>query len=305
MEQDNKMFSRDAVRKVAGEGKKNVQTYAEDMARVIEDSKGGLIKKIIHEEEEHEKEKMNLSPESKRNKLFMFLSFLFILLGLITMLYFGFRKKDSAVLIEKQFVPLIFNDTSAFIEVAGFNKDKIIQTVYNAVKGTKVKTGEVEGIYLINNKKNVGLREFIKLVKGNFVAGDNTLFVSDTFLLGAVNNEGRSIPAGASAEKDFFMLLKTRSTADIFNAMRAWEGKMFFDLHGFFGLDITSENKYLITKEFKNGIIYNKNARVLYDGDNKIVMMYVFADDNSVIVTNTENTTYEIMLRLAASRIKK
>ena len=33
---------------------KIVETYAEDMAKVIEDDRGGLIKKIIHSEEEHE-----------------------------------------------------------------------------------------------------------------------------------------------------------------------------------------------------------------------------------------------------------
>ena len=46
-----------------------VETYAEDMAKVIEDDKSGLVKKIIHGAEEHEIEKINLSPESKKNKL--------------------------------------------------------------------------------------------------------------------------------------------------------------------------------------------------------------------------------------------
>ena len=57
---------------------KIVETFAEDMAKVIEDDKSGILKKIINDEEEHEKVKMNLSPSSKKNKLFMFLSlFLF------------------------------------------------------------------------------------------------------------------------------------------------------------------------------------------------------------------------------------
>jgi hypothetical protein len=34
-------------------------------------------------------------------------------------------------------------------------------------------------------------------------------------------------------------------------------------------------------------------------------MMYIFADDDSVIITNTEDAAKEIMLRLAASRVKK
>lgn len=274
---------------------KIVQTYAEDMAKVLEDDKSGLIKKIIHEEEKHEIEKRNLSPESKKNNFLIFLSFLFILLGLVTLSYFIFTEKISTIPIEKQFVPLIFNDASALIEVAGLARDGIAQIVYNTVSASKVKKEGLEGIYLVNNKKSVGLREFIQLIKSSFIPDDNELFVQDNFLMGVVNAE----------TKDFFILLKVRSTADIFDSLRAWENKIFFDLRGFFGFDMTPETKYLLTKGFQDGIVENKNARILYDDNNKIVIMYILADDNSVIITNTENAAQEIMLRLATSRVKK
>ena len=105
--------------------------------------------------------------------------------------------------------------------------------------------------------------------------------------------------------KDFFILLKTRSLADIFSSLRLWESKMFFDLYGFFGIKITPETKYLFIKEFQDGIIENKNARILYDNENKIVMMYIMADNTSIVVTNTKNSAREIILRLTSSQIKK
>ena len=80
---------------------------------------------------------------------------------------------------------------------------------------------------------------------------------------------------------------------------------MFFDLHGFFGVEITPETKYLLSKEFENGIIENKNARILYDQDGKIVMMYILANNTSVVFSNTENATHEIVLRLASSEVEK
>jgi hypothetical protein len=49
----------------------------------------------------------------------------------------------------------------------------------------------------------------------------------------------------------------------------------------------------------------NKNARILYDADGKVVMMYIFADKNSIIITNAEDAANEIMLRLVASQVKK
>jgi len=96
-----------------------------------------------------------------------------------------------------------------------------------------------------------------------------------------------------------------RSLTDIFDAMHSWEEKMFFDLHEFFGIDVTAETKYLLTKEFQDSIVKNKNARILYASDNQIVIMYILANDTSVVITNTKNAGEEIMLRLAASQIKK
>ncbi len=103
----------------------------------------------------------------------------------------------------------------------------------------------------------------------------------------------------------FFILIKMRSLADIFEILRNWEGKMFQDLHGFFGVDLTADTKYLLDANFTDGIIQNKNARVLYDKEGKIVMMYLVADDNSIIITRTEKSAQEIILRLASSKVEK
>ncbi|KKP86302.1 MAG: hypothetical protein UR90_C0033G0009, partial [Parcubacteria group bacterium GW2011_GWC1_35_8] len=131
--------------------------------------------------------------------------------------------------------------------------------------------------------------------KGNLIPDENKILVSDNFLLGAVNGE----------TKDFFILLQVRSITDIFDSLRAWENKMFFDLQGFFGVALSPETKYLLTKNLDDGVVENKNARILYDKDGKIVMMYVLANENSVIITNTIKSAQELMRRLASSQIKK
>ena len=294
MEQNNKIKN------------KVVETYSEDIAKVLEDDKSGLIKKILHEEEEHEIEKRNLSPESTKNRFFMLVGLLFILFGFTTLFYFILTRDIPTVPTEKQFMPLIFSDTSIFIEVKDFKKEEIVRTVFNGVNTTKVKNGGVEGIYLTYDKKVIGLRKFVTLIQGNFILSNINL-VNDDFLLGVVNGETKSArpPEQSEAGGDFFILLKMRSMADIFNSLRAWENKMFFHLHGFFGVDISSETKYLLTANFEDGVVKNKNARILYGKDGKIVMMYISANDTSVIITNTESAAQEIMLRLAYSRVQK
>lgn len=107
------------------------------------------------------------------------------------------------------------------------------------------------------------------------------------------------------SRKDLFMLLRVRSFQDVFPTMKSWENKMFLDLHSFFGVDISVDTNYLLTKDFEDGIVQNKNARILYDKEFNIVLMYVYVDDNSVIITNTEDAVREIIKRLAASKVRK
>jgi hypothetical protein len=287
----NEIPARKAFSLADAGGKKVVaETYAEDMAEAIENDKEGLVKKIIHGEERHEEEKKNLSPESKKNKLLMLVGVLLFVLSLIILFFSFFLKTDTnTVPVENQFTPIIFNDQSAFLEVSGLKKEEIEQTILNEISTSKIKAGGIEGIYLTENKQIIGLRRFLTLTKSNFIPGDNTVFVSDNFMLGAV-------------DKDFFILLKVRSTADIFEALRAWEGKIFSDLYKFFEINLSKETNYLLTKELEDGMVENKNARILYDQNGDTVLMYVLADDNSIIITNSQPAVHEIILRLASSQ---
>lgn len=270
-----------------------VHTYADDMANVMENAEGPSIKKIIHEEEEEEKVKENLSPESKKNKLFLWISLLLSITALLLLsVTLTLTHKNSSVAVAPQFTPLIFTDKSQFLEVDGLSPDRIAQTVLNEVNQTTVKTGGIEGIYLTNNKAVVGLRAFLTLIKAN-VDQTQIPFVSDNFLIGVLNGQN----------KDLFILLKTRSFVDIFPSLRAWENKMFSDLHGFFGVPISSDTSYLLTENFQDSIISNKNARILYDKNGGIVLMYVFLDDTSVLITNSTEAVNEVLLRLSSNQI--
>jgi len=274
---------------------KNVETYTADMVKAIESDKGGLIKKIIHEEEEHEAEKINLSPGSKKNRVFMFISITLIILALGVLVFFAFfNEKINVIEITPQATSIIFTDQTDFIPIDGLTKEKIAETISNQANNTKVKIGGINGIYLTENKKVIGFDRFATLLKSNLTT-DQLGLINDNFLMGVLNEE----------TKNLFMLIKARSFADIFPVMQSWESKMLYDLHGFFGVNLSPETNYLFTKSFEDGIVANKNARILRDNNGKIVLMYVFADDNSIIITNSENAVNEIILRLNSSKIKK
>jgi hypothetical protein len=271
---------------------KVIETYAEDMAEVIGNDTEGLIKKIIHGAEEQEVEKNKLSPQSKQNKMYMSAGIVLVVVAIAALSFLLLQKKSNIITVQGQFTPLIFNDQSAYLEIAGLKADEIKHTVLNEVGASEVKDGGVEGIYLTENKSIIGLRRFLFLTKSTFAPSTSTVFVSDNFLIGSVNN-------------GFFMLLKDRSTPDIFDTLRGWEAKMFSDLHGFIGVPITSDTSYLLTKDFEDGIVENKNARILYDTNGSVVLMYIFADDNSVIITSSQEAAHEVVLRLASGQVKQ
>lgn len=274
---------------------KGIKTYAGDMAKTIDGNEGRYIRKIIEEQEEHKSEREELSPESKKNKYFMYIGISLLACALGTLIFFAFfRERILTVPVAPQFIPMIYLDSTDFKEVGGLNKDQISQSIVNQASALDVKSGGVLGIYFTIDNEVIGFRKFLTLIFAK-VDPKSIAFIGDDFLAGVVNKES----------KNFFMLFKIRSPVDVFTGLHSWEDKMFNDLYGFFGATLNSETEYLLTKSFEDGIIQNKNARILRDNSGNIVMMYVFVNDTSFAITNSELAVRELILRLSSSTIKK
>ncbi|MDR3519353.1 MAG: hypothetical protein P4L63_00475 [Candidatus Pacebacteria bacterium] len=275
-----------------------VETFAGDMADIMGGDTEGLVKKIIHGEQDKEAEKKNLSPQSRKNKAYMFMGFLLLVLAVsLSVFFFSKRKTTDTVAVQPQFTPLIFTDQNTSFEISGMKKEQIAQTVFNEVASTTVQPDGVEGIYLTENKQLIGLRRFITLIGSHLSLVNDTDFVSDNFLLGVVKNQNN---ADVNSGTGLFILMKVRSATDIFDSLRSWEPNIVNDLHGFLGINLSSTTQYLFTKSFQDGVVENKNARILYDQNGSIVLMYIFADDNSVVITDSLPAAQEIILRLAS-----
>ncbi len=272
-----------------------IETFAEDMAKVVESNEIGIVKKILEEQEKNEASDKKESTKMPKSKVFFFLGIFFTVLAFVAVfsVYF-FRKQIFTVEVKPQYAPIIFIDKTQFKEISGLKKDQITQTILNEANTAEFKSGGIEAIFPTADKQTLGFRAFLNSIEANL---DQTKieFIDDNFLIGATNKGGRGL----------FMLLKMRSIPDVFDVMRSWESKMFLDLHGMFGVNLNNDTKYLLTKDFEDGIIQNKNARILRDNDGKILMMYVYIGDDALIITNSEIATGEVMLRLASSKIKK
>lgn len=473
---------------------KPVQTYRADMQSAILGISGSDVKKIIDEEERKTLER-ELSPESKKNRIFIGVS-LFLILAAVGLVAFWYStQKEDVLSVRARFQPLIFHDSTVLLEVGSMTKEKVAEAIWLKGNETTVKEGGIEGLYLTENKKMLGWKRLLALLRAN-LAGKELDPISENMLLGVFNaedpspvvepvveedSESQVIPESAievptievegeavslstgaffktgtvefvdasalekakdtisefldtvdlktskikvlgtysverpwdknqeiaearrdlgvailmevltakynteemqnviveseakgvsilelyptailssmskdevdqainatqgiqyeavaktkstfvprplppklpepeeapeltasdyipRTERDLFILMKARSFTDVFPSMRVWEHKMFNDLHTVFGIPINSKTSYLLTKSFTDGIVGNKNARILYTNEGEIALMYIFADETSIIITNSTAASSEVMLRLAGSRIRK
>lgn len=273
---------------------KQIETFADDMVKALDNPEEGMIKRIIEEQEAHEEEKKNLSPETTKNRLFMIIGMVLFIIAILAVFFVIFNKDIGSVLVRPQFTPLIFTDSNVLVETKGLTKEKITELLLHTIAVSEVEKDGVEGIYMSKNGKVIGLGDFLALMKPSFDISKNEFF-EDNFLMGIKNG----------VTKDLFILIKMRSLYDVFPDMLAWEEKMFLDLYPLWGIEINSENAYLLTKNFEDGIAQNKNARILYDNNRKIVLMYVHLEDTAILITNSEIATREVIQRLASSKVKK
>lgn len=472
---------------------KPIHTYSADMQSAILGISGAEVKRIIDEEERKNTER-ELSPESRKSRIFIGASIFLILIALGVVGFWYNAQKEEVLSVRTRFQPLIFHDSTVLVEVGGLAKEKVAEAIWLKSLDTTVKEGGIEGLYLTENKKVLGWKRLLVLLRAN-LAGSDLDPMSENMLLGVYNaqdsnvlpsvvlpednaqviptsaievptieieGEPVSLSTGAffktgtvefvdesalvqaretisdfldtvdlktskikvlgtysierpwdknqeiaearrdlgvsilmevlmakysseemqnviieseakgvsildlyptailsamsqtevdeainatqgiqyealaktkstfvprpmppkvpepeeapeltagdyipRTDRDIFILMKVRSFTDVFPSMRVWEAKMFNDLHAVFGIPINSKTSYLLTKNFQDGIVGNKNARILYTTEGQIALMYIFADETSVIVTNSVPASREAMLRLAGSRIRK
>lgn len=284
----------------------NIETYTKDMLEALKQGKDGAVREIIEEEEKKEIIKKNLFFSSFLNKFFAFAGIILLFLSLGGLLYFYFKKNSLEINSTQKFLPSIYLNENDFIEIYGLNKEKIINVILNKIK-TMTFEDAVEGIYLMEKKEIVDFERFASLVEV-YLEKEDFNFINDNFLIGVVKQKNKVSSLDQKeikGRKDLFFLIEARSFSDAFPIMLHWEKKMFADLSQFFDVDITAENNYLLSLDFKDEIIQNRNARILYDENGNIMLAYVYLDDNSIIITNNKEAVGEVLLRIKSSKIGK
>lgn len=273
---------------------KVVHTFSDDMVNSLGENQDGSLRQLIKEQEEREEYVASMSLQSPENKVFIGISTALIFLSLLGLGYIIFVRNSQSVFVEKQFSPIIFVDRTQFVPIDNLKKDQVINTLKGALTLSTVREGAIDGYYLTENKKILDLTKFAEITAPNLP--NALLDIADpSFLVGVVK----------TTKNETFVLIKVKSFEDVFVEMQKWEDKMFLDLHDLFGLPLGKENNALLNEDFEDGFVDNKNARILYHPNGTIALMYVYANDTSIIITRSNLAAREVMRRLAGSAISK
>lgn len=273
----------------------HIETLSGDILDMALHNEAGVIHGIIKGEEEKSAIDANISPTSKKNKILISLSVLLILLSIsVLYLFIYFNKKNSTVPVTLQYKPLIYTDAYILLPVDGLGKKEIEEKILSGVKNSSIELGKLEAYYLTINSKATPLDIFFNSIEAN-IAKETINQFNPTYLIGTIGDIKNSV----------FILLKPNSFSSVFAGMRLWENKMFYDLSGLYGIETNQDTSYLLTKNFDDGFIQNKNARILHDNEGEIVIAYVYLDNNSILITNNHGTAKEVLDRLSGSTLKK
>lgn len=267
---------------------RDIETYAETMAHAAESARGADIKAIIEQESLYEDVKKQTSPELLKNKIFLGAGILLLVSAIALLGYFiSTRGKSRAVDVLPQFVPAVFTEETAFIEVSELDRKEVGKEVVLEAQRGGGEERIFKGIYLTENEKVIGWADFLRIIESDFA--EKSASFGEGFLLGAVD----------SPEKDVFILLEARSFAEAFDAMKVWEEKIFSELYDFFGYALSEGNRYLLSKDFENTVVENKNSRVLYDEGGNPALLYVFSGERFVIIASSEEAVERVLAALS------
>lgn len=282
---------------------KSIHTYTSDMADAIRENEASVIKIALAEKEKREREEIYKEAEgSKSSKFFLALGGLILIAGAIFGSYFFFKKSTVAPQTKtevKDIETLISFDQKVFFDAT----DARIQTdLYSLIKSELEKESTLLSIKAIILTEDLGDGKRLLPVENLIsILGDRApqalmRTLDKDYMLGAYTD--------SHGKEHVFLILKIKDYNQAYASMLEWEKTLLEDMFILFGKDLGTEGISLFEKPWKDIIINNKDARIIYDKGGSELLYYVFPDKNTLVITDSQDTIKEITLRLIAKTTK-
>ena len=285
-----------------GGEKSFVRTYRGDLMGAVKGNKISMVDMALAEDKKQTRAKTKLAlPTSKKNLALLALSVFFIIIGIASFFLLKFLQPTPLIQVQSvNLEPLIYSEYQREIFLDKTTKLQLTKLIRTEIADTGIPLGSLIHFYLTT--RNEGEAGKILLTTSELTQLMDSR-VSDTFLRFVEPN----FMFGFYSSYDYepFLILKTSSYENTFPEMLVWEADLIEDLKTIFindgnallGLDRLRDAQY----QFKDIVVNNKDARAVLDGGGKILFVYSFADEKTIVITTSSRALQEIFDRLTIS----
>lgn len=281
---------------------KVLRTYTSDMAEAVRTNEVSVIKIALAEKEKREQEDIYKKAEgSKFSKIFYVIGgIIFIAASVFGIYYFIKNKKVVTEETENNIETFISYDSKTLVDTTSMS---LVTDLSDAVN--KIKTsGLISALFLTKKSETSSVlltsNNFLSLIKST-APGALTRSLSENYLLGKYTS---NVVADESYKPATFIIFQTTDYNQAYASMMEWEKTMLKDLFVLFSIDVPKENNSLFEKQWKDVVINNKDARVLYGTNGEGILYYVFVNKNNFVITNNIEALKEVISRLIIKNAK-
>ncbi len=289
-----------------------LRTFKSDAENLI---KEGISTASIVEAEQRRRQKFGISVAEGQSlspvyKISIWASVLLVVLGALLLSTYFFRSKNQETVTTAKALPkIIRTEFEKNVSVDNVNREKLLSLIDKERNGNFIEARSIAQINFTKtdeNKNSVGVsaNEWLKIL--NVTAPSPFLrSIGDNFLFGFAGFAGNQ-PV---------LILKTDSYETAFSGMLVWEKKMKDEIGPMFlpkvkietqigtSTKIATSTPEIFNPVWSDYVLKNKDTRVVRDSSGRVILLYAFVNQETIVITTNETVFGEIVNRLGAGSI--
>ncbi len=295
---------------------KTIHTYTSDMADAVRENEMSVIKIALAEKEKREREEIYQEASgSGVNKFFWVLGGIIFIAGSLVGGYFLYQKNKSASIapeVKIRTEALISYDEEVALDTSNINTDIELGTLIKEETKKPLAKGQIKSILLQEKvgevETPISIEKFLTLFDLDapqaLVRTFDTDYMIGSYVAKSTTTTNAEGEEQVVAETHPFLIFKIKDYNQAYASMLAWEDLLLNDMFVLFDTDVAGERSVLFDKPWKDIILDNKDARILYDKDGKDILFYIFTSKDTLLITDSKQAIKEVTARLRAKETK-
>ncbi len=284
-----------------GQKIQTLRTYSSDMADAVRENEISVIKIALAEKAKLEKEEeYKIKTEGTGFQKFLLVTGgIILIIGGLAGSYFLIKKNQTRIASQQQAVApqiqtFISYDTQTFIDATTAGSIFDITALIKAPLSVTRNPQSIQALFFTKTSagKTTELSLPDLLTALNLTAPGALTRSLDQYFIGTYQS------VDTTQKQHLFFMFQTHDYNEAYASMLEWEPTMLSDLAPLFNIDISGDNSALLRRPFKDILINNNDARVLYDMNGNAIMYYIFVDKDYFIITDSQEAIKEITTRL-------